>query len=350
MTSLIYNRNNKIFNLQDTLKAIRAMQLNYFEANLKELQYAGDHCIKIGMDKYELVSDAWATLCRYFDLPQNLLPQLGNGLGQLVFKYLNSNSRKIKGISEQVRISCDNKGQILTISPSHLVCLANPEITEIIEDMIPADIISETLYAKACLTQTAFELNIFTKQRTVEPREGDVLYGGVSIRHSQAGIFPTVVLGYIYRLICANGMTQRVCMAGKPSRTKRSKAENSKEPVVNAIREQVQHAFVQLEERLSGIEKLTKHRLDISNLPDSLRRRWSINKKVAAEIAAAFNNDELARTYTEYDLVNALSRVATHSRQLAPRYSQHLSLAAGMFAQHHIHRCPQCGSWFDSTN
>ncbi|MFC1635088.1 hypothetical protein ACFL5Z_09620 [Planctomycetota bacterium] len=339
-----------MLSLQDALNGIRATQVDYFEANLKELQYAGGNCVKIGMDTYELASDAWRTLCRYSNVPHDLLPQLGRGLGQLVLRCLNANGRRAKGVPEEFRLSCDDKGQILTIAPSHLVRLTNPEITQIIEEIMPADIISETLYAKSHLTQTAFELNIYTEQLSVEPRKGDILYGGVSIRHSQAGIFPTVVLGYIHRLICTNGMTQRICLAGKPARTKRSKAQNSKEPVVNAIREQIQHAFVQLEDRLRGIKELTKHRLDISDLPESLRRRWSINKRVAAEIAVALNNDELGRTYTEYDLVNALSRVATHSRQLAQRYQRHLSLAAGMFAQHHIHQCPQCGTWLRNAN
>jgi hypothetical protein len=138
-------------------------------------------------------------------------------------------------------------------------------------------------------------------------------------------------------------------LGGKPARTKRCKAKNSKETVLLAIRGQIKHAWAQLEERLEGIKELMKHRLEVDQMPEGLRRRWSINKKVATEITIALQNDELGRTHTEYDLVNALSRVATHSRQLAPRYQRHLSLAAGMFAQRHIHQCPMCGSWLDET-
>ena len=60
-------------------------------------------------------------------------------------------------------------------------------------------------------------------------------------------------------------------------------------------------------------------------------------------------NDELERTYTEYDLVNALSRVVTHNKSLAPRYRRQLSLAAGTLAQRHIRQCPTCGTWLSEN-
>lgn len=317
-------------------------------ANLKELRGTRGNCVKIGMDTYELASDAWLTLCRYFDLPHDLLPQLGRSLGEFVLRCLNAGGRRARGAPEEVRFSYDDKGRILTLTPSHLMYVSNPEIVRVIEETIPADITSETLSARLSLTETAFDLDLYTEQSRIEPREGDILYGGVSVRHSQAGSFPTIVLGYIHRLVCKNGMTQRVCLAGKPARTKRSKAENAKEPVLNAIREQINGAFAQLQDRLDGIKQLTEHRLDVDELPEGLRRRWSINKEVAAEISKALHNDEFSRTYTEYDLVNALSRVETHSDQLAPRYQRYLSMAAGMFAQRHVHQCPQCGTWLSA--
>jgi hypothetical protein len=336
-------------NLQESLERIKSTKVGFFEAELPELSYAGGNRVKFGTDTYELSPQPWQALCKYLEIPEHLLPRLGSGLGGLVFKCLKENGLIAPNASKQIRVAYNTEGRVVSITPANLVYITNNEIISIINQASPPNIISQTLSAKLLLTETEFELTCYTHQLSTEPSVGDTLYGGISIRHSQTGEAPTVILGYIHRLVCTNGMTQRVCLGGKPARTKRCKAKNSKEPVLEALREQIKHAWAQLEKRLEGIKELTKHKFDVDQLPEGLRRKWSINREIAAEIARAFENDELDRTYTEYDLVNALSRVATHSRRLAPRYQRHLSLAAGMFAQRHIHQCPMCGSWSDAA-
>lgn len=348
MRSTASEPNAKTPSLQGALAQIRATRIDSFDADLREFQYAGGHCVKVGMDTHELAPDAWRTFCRYFDLPADLLPQLKAHLGGLVLKCVKAADRRGRDAPEEVRLSCGDGGRVLALTPATLASPSNEEAVAVIGEAIPRHILSETLCARLSLTPTAFELDLYTSQRPVEPRPGDIVYGGVSIRHSQAGCSPTVVLGYIHRLVCTNGMTQRVCLAGKPARTKRSSAQSS-QPVLDAMREQIKGALDQLESRLEGIQRLTEQRMDVGELPEALRRRWSINRALAAEIAAALGSDELGRTYTEYDLVNALSRVATHNSQLAARYRRHFALAAGMFAQRHVHQCLQCGTWLSST-
>ena len=329
----------------DALERIDNTSADFFEAELPEMQYAGGHSMKIGMDTYEFSPQAWSTLCSYLMIPQDFPGQLGKGVGGLVFRLLNNVKRRSSGAPENIRLAYDDKGKILSITAADLVCLSNSEIVPIIKSALPPNIMSQTLCTRLEIAPTEFELSYHTEQLPTEPRKGDVLYGGISIRHSQVGTIPTVVLGYIHRLVCENGMTQRVCLDGRPARTRRCNTANSKRAVQESVKEQLIYGWSQLHDRLEGIKELTKHKLDTDRLPESLRRRWSINKKLADEIARALQSDELDRTYTEYDLVNALSRVATHSRNLASRYRRHLSLAAGMFAQRHVHQCPTCGSW-----
>ena len=232
---------------------IQAARVDSFDAPLREFQYAGGHSIKIGMDTHELAPEAWETFCQYLDLPVDLLPQLREHLGNLVLKCVRGADRRGKDAPEEIRLSCSEDGRVLALTPSTLVTLSNDEVVQLIEQTIPADIMSETLCARLFLTQTAFELDLYTRQLPVEPRPGDVLYGGVSIRHSQAGCSPTAVLGYIHRLVCTNGMTQRVCLDGKPARTKRPTSENARELVLTAMRDQIAGAFAQLQHRLDGI-------------------------------------------------------------------------------------------------
>jgi len=328
------------------LTRIGDTEIGFFEAGLRELRYAGGMGFKIGADRYEFSPAAWDTACGYMAIPSDLLVQLGRGLGGLVVKSIHGSGRRARIAPDELQLAYDNKGKVVSVAPTKLACLSNKEVVAAIQDAWPGHISSETLsVANLHITETEFEITCYTDQLTAEPRPGDVLCGGITIRHSQVGTSPTVVLSYLRRLVCSNGMTQRVCLQGRPSRTKRCKAENSSGRMLEAIRQQLGHAWGQLDERLEGIKELLDHRLDGNKLPEGLRRRWSINRRLAAEIAQAFENDELDRTFTEYDLINALSRVATHSVGLAPRYQRHLSLAAGMFAQRHVHQCPMCGSW-----
>ena len=328
------------------LRRIGDTKVEFFDAGLRDLQYAGGTGFKIGTDRYEFSPAAWGTVCGYLAIPTDLLAQLGQGLGGLVVKCLHGGGRRAGIAPDELRLGYSSNGTIVSVSPTRLACLTNNEVVTAIQDAWPSHISSETLSVAALhLSETEFEFTCYTDQLTTEPRPGDILYGGITIRHSQTGASPTAVLSYVQRLVCSNGMTQRVCLQGRPSRTKRCKAENSPTRMLEAIRQQVKGSWDQLGERLEGMQKLLEHRLNVDELPEGLRRRWSIKRGLAAEIATALGSDELGRTFTEYDLVNALSRVATHNTGLAPRYRRHLSLAAGMFAQRHVHQCPMCGSW-----
>lgn len=334
---------------EQALDRISGTSARYFDADLATLRYVGDSLFMIGTDTYNFAPMAWNTVAGWLDLPPDLLPQLGKGLGGLVVKLIQNAGRRAGNAPKDVRFSCDEQGSVVAASRGDVAHLANREVIAAVREAWPSSISSETLSVCLQLSGTDFELTCHTSCLVAEPQPGDILRGGITIRHSQVGTTPTVILSYIHRLACSNGMTQRVCLQDKPSRTKRCQANSSSEHTIEAIRQQVKQAWAQLDERLVGMKNLLDHRMEAHGLPDDLRRRWSINRAVAAEVAAAMQQDELGRTYTEYDLINALSRVATHSRRLAPRYRRHLSLAAGMFAQHHVHHCEKCGSWVVDT-
>jgi hypothetical protein len=340
--------NEAVLRFRQALERVGATSVEHLEVRLGDLRYAGQNRFKIGCDTYEFAPAAWSAVNGYLALPPDLLPQLSQGLGGLVVKALHGAGRRAPGAPEHVLLACNESGTIVAASRADILHLDNSQVVAAVRAAWPNNISPETLYVSMSLTETEFELTCHTDALSVEPRPGDILNGGISIRHSQVGSYPTVVLSYVHRLVCSNGLTQRVCFDGTPSRTKRGH-QDSPDRTLDAIGRQVRQAWTQLDERMSGMKELLKHRLDGEGLPEGLRRRWSINRGVAEEIAAAMQHDELGRTQTEYDLMNALSRVATHSHRLEPRYRRQLSLAAGIFAQHHVHRCEQCGTWlFDA--
>lgn len=334
--------------LDAALNRIAAQKVYSFETTLHKFKYLGDQRFEIGGEELDLSDSAWLQLCRLVHLPIDLLQRLRRHLGHIVFRSMANDDDP--GGAQRFRVVHAAK-KALALTPPELACLSNEAVVGAIRAAWPAGVSSETVSVTDFrLTETEFELSCHTDRLTAEPREGDILHGGITIRHSQAGLMPTVVLSYVYRLVCANGLTQRVCLGGKPARTKRCKAGNSAEQMLETLQNQVTQAFRQLDERLEGFKGLLEHRIEIDDLPEMLRRRWSINRRLAEEIALAMRNDELGRTYTEYDLVNGLSRVASHATNLLPRYRRHLALAAGMLAQRHVHHCPACGSWLDGPS
>lgn len=334
--------------VEDALNFITDVRVELLNVGLRDLVYSGGTSFKNGGRRWQFSDDAWRTVCSYLSIPPDLLPQISWGAGGILIKVIHGAGRKANGAPDHLRLAADGNGMVVGVADADLACLSNEEIVNAITETVPERISSETLsVADLRLDETEFELFFHTEGLVTEPRPGDVLHGGLMVRHSQVGLSPTVILSYVHRLVCSNGMTQRVFLQGRPSRTKRCKVENSPKRMVETVRRQLREAWTQLEERLEGFKGLLAHPLEMDELPEALRRRWSINRKVAAEIALALQNDELGRTGTEYDLVNALSRVATHSEELLPRYRRHLSLVAGMFAQRHVHQCRFCGSWLD---
>ena len=333
----------------EALARAEARSLDLLPAKLSQFRYEGENSFSVDGRVLEFSAPAWRAACRRFVLHSDLLPQLGKGLGGLMFKGVQAHGRRAPGTHERVRLALDPEAaEVLALADDGLATLPNKDVVNAIMEAWPSSIPPETVnVAWFELTPTSFSLDCHTDRLTAEPRAGDVLHGGISIRHSQAGSFPTTVLSYISRLACSNGMTQRICLQDRAARTRRCRGNNSPDRMIASIKRHVKGALRQLEERLEAeMAELLNHRVDMRGLPEALRRRWSINRTVAQEIACAFDEDELGRTGTELDLVNALSRVATHSSELRPRYRRQLSLAAGMYAQRHIHRCPLCGSWF----
>lgn len=338
------SRASELVALHDYFVQVSAATVDSFETKLRDFKFLGGQRFEIGGEDFDLADPALAAFFGMVQIPADLPPRLGKGLGALVLRCLIEGDESIANRPLRIVHSANS---VVAITSPDLACLSNEVLVGVIRDAWPTGISSETVsVSEFRLSETEFELSFHTDKLVSEPRRGDILRGGISIRHSQAGLSPTTILSFVYRVVCANGLTQRVCLGGKPARTKRCKASNSSQQTLDSIRSQIAEAWSQLDERMEGFKKLLEHRLELNALPEMLRRRWSINRRLAEAIASALAEDELGRTFTEYDLVNALSRVATHS-DLAPRYRRHLSLAAGLLAQRHVHQCRTCGSWLE---
>ena len=111
------------------------------------------------------------------------------------------------------------------------------------------------------------------------------------------------------------------------------------------IQRLLSEAWAQLPAKLQAIEGLLqKERMSIEYLRQQ-RTRFSLNDRMLTVIERAINQDELGPTGSQYDIFNALSRVATHDESLTFRQRRTLSRMAGEFSQQTAHKCQKCGQW-----
>jgi hypothetical protein len=74
--------------------------------------------------------------------------------------------------------------------------------------------------------------------------------------------------------------------------------------------------------------------------------RLSLNNRMLTAIRRAIDQDELGPTNTQFDIFNAISRVATHNEALTFRQRRTLSQLAGKFSQQDVHKCDKCAARF----
>jgi hypothetical protein len=194
----------------------------------------------------------------------------------------------------------------------------------------------------------AFELNVSFGSICAEPRVGDIVEGGFSLTHSPIGDRATQLVIMLYRLACENGAMVPVCNGTKRGRTRRSSGQpTSADAVLAQITLLLDEATRQMPQKLEQLKTLAKANVacDAATELQTIAQRRRLNRQVTAELVKALDHDEGGPAgNTRYDVLQALSRVATHGN-LSPRLHHELSRYAGVYSQgDHFRRCPFCRS------
>ena len=195
-----------------------------------------------------------------------------------------------------------------------------------------------------------FDLVTQRAERAVRP--GDVVYAGVSVSHSLTGEFATRVEGYLHRLRCLNGAISRECVGPRHvHRTRRLSANHPKarHQQQDQIRRLAMDALARLNERLDGLSRLTTERADLEHLgPNWLRRSRLSPDRLMPFLRQA--HAEEGGEETAYGIMNAFTRVATHSTELSSNTRDVLARMAGLLAFGHSRLCPKCWSLVAASN
>lgn len=184
----------------------------------------------------------------------------------------------------------------------------------------------------------------------------DVLRRGVHVRYSTVGEFALSVSGFIYRLVCSNGMLVRECTGSSKAatglRSRRLPAKNAEARVlqqeqvrrlvrreVDSLKKKLAVLEVAARESVQDVEALIARYLQSARFPTSrVSRRGEVT--LMSRLLDAFEQEGGART--RWSVANAFTRVGTHDRELSARTRMVLQALGGIMAFEQLHFCPHC--------
>jgi ribosomal protein L17 len=202
------------------------------------------------------------------------------------------------------------------------------------------------------------ELDLVSPAKALEIRRGDVVKAGLHIEHSRYGDHATQVHAFIYRLICANGMTRRECVSAEGIvRTRKLPADHprAKELLLDQVRRLTARTWEKLESQLTELRSTSERRASVQELLRQWLQRARISTRVTGATPPRTVMDRLLTAWraegaedTTYAAVNALTSVGSHDTELTSRQRRLLSSLGGLLAFSGLHICPRCFSVLSS--
>jgi len=219
------------------------------------------------------------------------------------------------------------------INPKSLTTSLSSALTKIFE-VIPEEWTEmEPMVHRWCWSPQKAEVQLIFQQVSSEPRPGDIVSGGIWIRVSPIGLRAPSVEPFLLRLICANGMVvpERLC-----TKTNGDRRKNGSDFLQSAER-----AWRILSEVMRRLPDLAQERVDVEAEVVTIARDLRLSTALRRALLNALERDELGNHGTLLDVINAVSRVATHHDRLNDAVRHRLMRAAGLLLQGE-HRCPTC--------
>jgi disulfide oxidoreductase YuzD len=172
------------------------------------------------------------------------------------------------------------------------------------------------------------------KQAVMKP--GDVVRGGIQVQDHVLGELPLVVSGYVWRLVCSNGMISQELVSKWSRRSDSSNLDDWFTEAVQSCNESIEHEF----DRARDLQEIPveKHGAEI------IRAIFSEYKISPAMREAITDNVVNEGAETLYDVFNAITSAANNADFVEnPAMVRTLQSVAGSVALHPQY-CPSCFS------
>jgi hypothetical protein len=237
-----------------------------------------------------------------------------------------------------------SNGELVTIAKGELLSLPNADTIRAVQDALGTE--GETLMvAQIGRNSERLDVELVSPSRAITVRPGDVVQSGLHIVHYRFGNQATVIEAFIHRLICSNGMTRRECVRDGLMRTRKLPVDfpNNRELQMNQIRRLTQQNWNGLQAQLEALRATSERPARVEELLTRWLQRARISVRAMMPRLRAAWQEEGAED-THYGAVNALTRVATHHRDLSERQRRVLASLAGLLAFAEVHICERCFS------
>lgn len=318
----------------------RESNLRFHEIERGELRLENG-CLRGRSQSWSLADD-WTRLADAVGAPAGYLKRLdGPVRGELLAHHINRGDHFRDGNV----LLAEEYGHFVGFVRSDLHNLGVSQVLDAVSIAI-GDAASSIFVRRHEWRDHIFEFDIVSPKVEREVSAGDVLQAGLSVRHSSLGQFATTVEGFVFRLVCRNGLVRRECVRrGTISRTRRMPSDHThaEELQVSQIRDLAMRVWEQLPEQLVAIERLTVNKANAQDIwLQYLSRSRMVSKKLRESLRAAWEQEGAEES--AYGAMNALSHAATHDQSLTRTQRQTLSRLAGILANSATHICPHCFS------
>jgi hypothetical protein len=237
-----------------------------------------------------------------------------------------------------------SKGELVTIARGDLFSLSYADTIGAVQDALGTEGEALTL-AQIGRNQERLDVELVSPSKAITVRPGDVVESGLHIVHHRFGNQATVIEAFIHRLICRNGMTRRECVGNGLLQTRKLPVEspNARELQMDQIRRLAQQNWNGLQAQLEELRRTSERPVRV----EELLTRWLQDARISVRtmmprLRAAWREEGAEDTH--YGAVNALTRVATHHRDLSERQRRVLASLAGLLAFAEVHICERCFS------
>ena len=326
--------------------------LRSFVIPTQQIALTENGLLNTGKNEFALSREASEQFAHFLKIPGDFYLTLEPDLRSLIF------NRRFKvrvvegGIGPDVRITLNQDNHIIGYDDPKLLKINPMTLMEAVNSSLPQNLSAEQIEVpRLHLTPTTLSFSCYSPLIESQPRLGDIINGGIDAHHSASGEFGTQVRCYLRRQICSNGACTHICEDEKYVRSRRlANGKFDEGDMVDQIQRLLKEAWAQLDGKLEAIKGLLSRDRPSLDFLRQQRTRFSLNNRVLREIENAINQDELGPTNTQYDLFNAISRVASHEESLSLRQQRRMIFMAGEFSQHDVHVCPRCGSWLVTQN
>jgi hypothetical protein len=318
----------------------------------QNIRLTKDGCLSTGKNDFPVTLDGLDQLAQSADIPKPFFRRLPPDVQAMLFNRCFETTISEGKIARNIRINLNSDMQIIGLDDPNLLRISPVKLMDIVGSSLPEGSSAEQInVGRFDSTPRRLNISCFSPEITSEPLPGDIINGGIDVVHHMSGDAGTQVSCYLRRLVCQNGAVAHVCSENKQLRARRlHNGRFDEADMLTQIRRLLTEAWAQLGEKLDAVERLLeKKRVSLDFLRQQ-RTRFSLNNRMLRAIESAIREDELGATDTQYDIFNALSRVATHDETLSFRQQRTVSRMAGEFSQQTVHQCDRCGHWVFRQN